>query len=247
MAKNRKSKVGKRKLGKRVGPRSTRRGVGRNPSPARQRISKKSATKLTPVSSQNLLKRRFLITRKRILIFLIIVGLVASAFYKKHWIIAATVDGSPIIFSEVLSRMNKQYGQQTLNQIINEKIILSEAAKKGVVIGEKEIDEKMSQLETTFGGAEGLDAVLSQQRQTRSDLRRELRLQLSMEKLYDKEASVSAEEIDKFISENRAQLAATDSASQRKEAQEALRQQKLSKIFSEKFQQLRQQVKITIF
>ena len=132
-------------------------------------------------------------------------------------------------------------------QIINEKIILSEAAKKGVVIGEKEIDEKMSQLETTFGGAEGLDAVLSQQRQTRSDLRRELRLQLSMEKLYDKEASVSAEEIDKFISENRAQLAATDSASQRKEAQEALRQQKLSKIFSEKFQQLRQQVKITIF
>ncbi len=72
-------------------------------------------------------------------------------------------------------------------------------------------------------------------------------IQLAITKLYDKEATVSAEEVSKFIETNKDQLKATDSAGQEKEAYDNLKQQKLSQIFSQKFQQLKQKANIKIF
>ena len=144
-------------------------------------------------------------------------------------------------------RLNKQFRSQTLNQMINEKIIMSEATKNNALASDAEINQKISEIETSVGGAKALDDILSSQGQDRSTIRDQLRLQLSIEKLYQQEATVSAEEIDKFLQTNSAQLKATDSASQIKEAADLLKQQKLSQIFNEKFQSLRQNAKITIF
>lgn len=180
-------------------------------------------------------------------IVLVAVALGLLVVYKKNWIIAATVNGSPISNIELQMRLNEQFKTQTLNQLINEKIILAEAAKNNVIVEGSEIDKKISEIETSVGGAQSLDAMLSQQGQNRKSIRAQIRIQTIIEKLYSKNATVSAEEVNQFIEQNKEQLRATDSASQQKEAEDAIRSQKLSQLFSQKFQEMRQKAKIQIF
>lgn len=190
--------------------------------------------------------KNFRLTKVTYLIILLI-GLLLLAYYKKSWLIAATVDGALITNFELLSRMNQQFRTPTLNQMVNEKIILSEAKKRGLRIGSSDIDQKIIELEKNVGGTEALDSLLSQQGQTRASLRDQLKIQLLIEKIYEPEATVSAEEVNQFIEQNKETLQATDSAGQIKETTELLKQQKLGTIFREKFQQLKQQAKVQIF
>lgn len=178
---------------------------------------------------------------------ILIIGLLLIAYYKKSWIIAATVNGSPVTNYELMNRMNQQYHDQILNQMINEKIVLDEAHKNGINISDSDINQKISQIEAGVGGPQVLDNLLAQQGQSRSSLKEQVRMQLTIEKLYDKDATVSSEEVTQFIATNKDQLQSTDSAEQIKEATELLKQQKISQIFGSKFQQLKQQSSIHIF
>ena len=184
---------------------------------------------------------------KNFYFILIIAGLLLLAVYKKEWIVAATVNGSPVSNIDLQTRLNQQFRQNTLNQMINEKIILDEAAKNNVAVSEEDVNQKIKQVEDSLGGAQVLDSMLAQQGQDRNSVRQQLKLQIAIEKLYSKEATISAEEVANFIEQNQEQLRATDSAGQEKEAIEALKNQKLSQIFSQKFQDLRQKAKIQIF
>lgn len=180
-------------------------------------------------------------------IILIIAALVLLAIYKKGWFVAATVNSSPITNLELQMRLNKNFRSQTINQMINEKIITQEAAKNNISVSDAEIDKKISEVETSVGGPQSLDTLLSQQGQTRQSIRQQIKLQITIEKLYSNEATVSAEEMSQFIEQNREQLKASDSAGQQQEAFDALKSQKVSQIFSQKFQDLRQKAKIQIF
>lgn len=210
-----------------------------------------------PISSQTVLSPKTRWTNldwiksyrpvRRDYLLLLILGLILLAVFKKSWFIAAIVNGTPITNLELISKMNDQYRQQTLNQLINEKVILEEAKKKNIVVDNNQINDKVSELEKSVGGAQVLDSLLSQQGQSRDSLRQQLRVQLIIEKLYQNEATVSAEEVNNFITQNAAALQATDSAGQIQEATNLLKQQKLSEIFSQKFQELRQIANIKIF
>lgn len=184
---------------------------------------------------------------KRAYLIILVIGLLLLASYKKSWFVAATVNGAPITNFELLSKMNDQYRKTTLNSMVNEKIISGEAQKKGVTASEQEITNKITQLEGNVGGAQALDGLLTQQGQDRAGLRKQLQVQIMIEKLYDNEATVSAAEVNQFIDQNKDQLQATSSAAQAKEATDIIKQQKLQKIFSDKFQQLKQNAKIVIF
>lgn len=180
-------------------------------------------------------------------LILLAVGILLLVIYKKSWFVAALVNDMPITNLELQSKLNEQFRGQTLNQLINEKIIMNEAAKKSALPSGVDVDKKIAELESNVGGKDVLESLLTQQGQTRVSLRSQVRVQLAVAKLYDNEASVSASEVEKFLAENRDSLKATDSAQQEKEAFEAIKNQKLSQIFSQKFQNLRQKAKIQIF
>lgn len=188
-----------------------------------------------------------LTTNRKFYLLILGLGLLLLFFYKKSWFVAATVNGSPISNFSLQERLNAQYRQQTLSQLIDEKIITSEARKKAIAVTEADIDNKVAKLEENFGGAANLDNLLLQQGQSRQSLKEQLKIQLSIEKLYQNEATSSPEEIAKFIEDNKDQLKATDSAKQQEEARGLLRQQKLSKIFAQKFQELKAASQIKIF
>lgn len=184
---------------------------------------------------------------KNFYIILVIVGILLLAFFKKSFFVAAIVNGMPITNLELQMELNKQFKTQTLNQLVNEKIILDEARKMGAIPTQTEIDTKIAELEKNVGGKEMLESLLTQQGQTKESLLTQIRIQLAISKMYDKEASVSAEEVSKFLAENSQALSATDSAGQEKEAFETIKNQKLSQIFNQKFQELKNKAKIQLF
>ena len=218
-------------------------------------MAKRSSTKTTTAypfkSINNLLDKldslKSLRSSKKVYLTLLIAGVLLLVIFKKSWFIAATVDGAPITNLELQSRLNQQFRNQILNQMINEKIILEEARKTGSIPADAEIDKKILELETSVGGVEILNSLLTQQAQTRITLKDQVRLQLAISKLYDKKATVSAEELAKFIEQNKMSFQATDSAKQQQEAFNLLKQQQISQIFNQKFQELRTKAKIQIF
>lgn len=218
-------------------------------------MAKKVSSKVKPIQSfsgvNNLLDKISSLKnfryQKKIYIILLIFGLLLLAVYKKSLLIAAIINNVPLTNLELQNKLNAQFKTQTLNQLINEKIILQEATKLGAIPTQAEISAKIAELETSVGGKDALNTLLTQQGQSIDSLREQLGIQLAVSKLYEKEATVSADEVEQFLTENRALLRATDSAGQRKEAEETLKQQKLSQIFTQKFQELRQRAKIQIF
>ena len=166
---------------------------------------------------------------------------------QKGLFLAASVNGTPITNIELLSRLNQQYRAQMVSQLVDEKLILNEAQKNGVSVSAQEVNDKISQIEGNVGGPEALDNLLAQQDQTRSGLKDQLKIQLIIEKLYANEATVSAEEVSQFISENADSLQATTSAEQTKEATDILKRQKLGKAFNEKFQEIKNSAKIQTY
>lgn len=186
-------------------------------------------------------------TSKTFYLVILAVGLTLLFFFKRSWFIAAMVNGTPVTNWELQSKLNQQFKTQTLNQMINEKIIMSEAQKGNAVPTEQEINKKITDLETSVGGKETLDGLLSQQGQTRSSLKDQIKVQLAITKLYENQATVSADEVTRYIEQNKDQLRATDSAQQQKEAYDTIKNQKLSQLFSQKFQELRTKAKIQIF
>lgn len=184
---------------------------------------------------------------KRFYLGILILGILLLIIFKKNWIVAATVNGEPIPTLTLNQKLNSLYKEKILNQIINEKILEQEARKQGIIVSTQQVQEKVAETETSYGGKETFDTLLSQQGLTRDEFLNQTRLQLLVEKLFEKESSPSAEEIDKFMADNQSLPEATDEAKFKELAESSVRNNKLSQVFSEKFQELRKNAKISIF
>lgn len=201
-----------------------------------------SSLSATPLDQFNKYKKN-----KFVILAVIIILIVAFVSYKKSWFIAATVNGSPISNFAVLKEEDSQYRKQIIDQLTSEKIILDEAQKKGVKVSDSDIDAKIAEIEKQYGGAAGFDATLAQQGLTRSSVRGQIKLSLALEKLYGSEIAVTPDEVTKFIEQNKSQMQSTTSADLEKEANDIIKSQKQSQVFSQKFQDLKNAANIQIF
>jgi len=176
-----------------------------------------------------------------------IILLITLFFLKRDWFIAATVNGSPVTNLELQQRLNEEYKEQALDQLVNDKIVFDAAAQKGIIVSDQEVQDRLKEFETRFGGSENLDNLLKQQGMTRASLSKRLKPEIALEKLYASEATVSAQEIDDYIRENSTLFASKDPAEQKTEAEQSIKNQKLQKIIFDKFQELKDQAKVIIF
>lgn len=184
---------------------------------------------------------------KKFWLTILVIGVLLLAVVKKNLFIAAVVNGQPISNLELQMRLNQQFKTQTLAQMVNEKLLRQEASKKGAVVTQPELDSKVKEIESQYGGTDGFNAILSQQGMTRADFLSQTNLQLIVEKLYSSEASPSNTDIDKFIADNKDLPEATEPAKFRETATKQIFQTNLAKVFNEKFQALKQAAKIQIF
>lgn len=179
---------------------------------------------------------------------LILVGVLALAYIGYKYLIVGWVDNTPITRIEMYKNLEERYGKDMREQIITERLILNEAQNKGIIISNEEIDSEIKKVETQQGGADKLDQILQLQNISRSELTRQIKLQIIITKLFGDNVLITDQKVDEYIKSNQNQLGllnqdgttttgdnseASVSAQQRQELKDQLKQQEISQKFSD--------------
>lgn len=160
-----------------------------------------------------IVNRQNIVTLKKKLvlpIIAVVVGalLVVFAFlFTQGFVVAATVNGSPISRFSVIQELEKEGGKSTLETLINKKIIDAELAKMGIQVDSSELEERITELETqiaTQGGT--LEEALESEGMTLVGLRKQISTTLQLEKALAEKTMVSMEEVKTYIEANETQL-----------------------------------------
>jgi foldase protein PrsA len=168
------------------------------------------------------------------LLLLALLGLVLFWQKTNTWPVAAIVNGRPISRFEVDRQLYKQGGQQTLDGLISQRLIESEIARQKVTVSADEVNKRLDEIKQSLG--ENFNSALQAQGLTEESVKKQLSLQLSMEKILADKATVSAEEIKQIAPDG------NDVES----AEKYLKQQKLQQAISTWVEELKTKSKIFI-
>lgn len=172
---------------------------------------------------------------------------VALLSVNRGWLVAAVVNGKPIFSWELNNSLRDRYGEQTLEGLIGEQLIESEARSQGVVVTETEVDAKQQEVLSSLGENVNLEEFLQFQGMTIADFRHQLRVQLLVERLLTRDLTVTDEDIDEYIASNAAMLTATAPAELREEARQAIVNNAVSEKLQSWFSELRQKASVMKF
>lgn len=184
---------------------------------------------------------------KMIALGIVVIGLVALFLTNKGLLIAGMVNGKPIFRWELNKVLTSRFGQQTLEQIISERLIAGAAAKEGVTVTQEEINGKVAEITAGLGQNANLDELLSMQGMSRSEFESQIRLQLLIRNLLGRDINVTEADIDNYIATSGALLASTEPAKLREEARQAIFDGKVGEKLQVWFEELRANASIQRF
>lgn len=212
-------------------------------------VGKKTASKITTTEDAVLNQPQGTkkLISKQVLIGALVLVLISIFIFKKHWLVSAVVNNQLVFSPQVLTRLYSDFRQLAVSEIINERLIMQEAKKRNVSVSNEEVKSRIAELESQVGGNEALISILAQEGTGLGSLARRLKMQLILEKVFADEATVSAEEVDDYIKNYKSTLIASDSASQRVEAETVLKQNKLGVLINQKFSEIRNSATIQTY
>lgn len=132
---------------------------------------------------------------------LIVVGIALLTYKVGPYFVPAIVGTTPVTRFEIWSKLEKSYGAQTLDDVVNEKILDNAIAKSGVKVDQSKIDAQIKSLESQFESLGGLDAALEQRGMTRDELTKQVKTQLSVEEILKDKVNPTDEEVKKAFDE----------------------------------------------
>lgn len=184
-----------------------------------------------------------------ILILGIIFFVLGSFFYRnKGLLIAGVVNNKPIFSLEIYKRLVNQYGREMLDQLIVERLIKEEGAKKNINIPSSDIDNEVKRIEESLGESISLNDALSAQGMTMTNLRNQIEIRLIANRLVKDKVEVTNEEVDKYLKDNQDLLTkGEDEAKQREEIKNFLEEQKLNQEIQNLIQELKSGARISSF
>lgn len=180
-----------------------------------------------------------------VVLILIIIGL-AGYFFKDKYL-AAIVNGKPVFKLELSKRMESVYGKETLENLIVERLIGEEVVKNGVLVTDEEINKEVEKVSATLGSGVKIEDALKFQGLTMEEFKKQLKMRLQVNKLLEKNITVSTEEVDTYIKDNGKTLIATAEAEKKVEAEQKIKEQKISDSIQTWISDLLAKAKITRF
>lgn len=86
---------------------------------------------------------------------------------------------------EELIRRLEEVRERIIKQLIEDRLILSEAKKQNIIVEEKEIDARIDEIQRNVGSEKELEALLAEQNTTIKELRERYREKIMIRKLID--------------------------------------------------------------
>lgn len=188
------------------------------------------------------------VSLKSVLIVLVVVVLLALVYYYRDAFVAATVDGRPISRLSIVRSLEKQYGNQALQSLINQKLIQAAVDKAGVTISREELDAEIKKYEDQLS-AQGLtlDGELRGQNMTRAEFEKNVTLQKRVEKLLEPKTQVTDEEVTAYLTANKVTIPEGKDAEYRAQAKEQLKGQKFGQEAQAWINELKTKASVKVF
>jgi hypothetical protein len=183
------------------------------------------------------------------IIALVVIILVGLAYIFRGTYLAALVNGQPISRIKIMREAEKAQGRQILEQVVLEELVKQKAREEGIQISQELVDSQLDEIKKNVSDqGQDFEQLLSLQGMTEEELRYQIRLQLMIEQLVNVDASVSQEEIDQYLEENKDFLPeeATEEELQQM-AQQQLQSQKQNEQYQEWIQKLQDDANINYF
>ncbi len=142
--------------------------------------------------------------------FIVVLALAVLAFLYYRFGVVATVNGKPISRFTYLQNLVKTDQKQTLKQMANEALIFQEAKKQGVEVEKSLIDTEIASIEAKIvEQGQTLEAALSAEGMTRTDLENQIKIQKIAEKLANPNLEITQAQIDDYLTKNKSYLPTT--------------------------------------
>src|SRR3989344_2239023 len=177
-----------------------------------------------------------------LLTVLVLLGLIAWKF--GGIFVPVMVNSQPVFGWEYYGELSKRFGQQTLDSLVTQKLLMQEAKKKGVSVSKSDIDERVTELEGQLAESGGIDQALSLSGMTRDDLNEQLEINLLVEKLVEDRVEVTSKEIDDKYAESKEQMGDITEEEAKKQIEGQIKSQKIQEEVANLITELRDAAKI---
>jgi foldase protein PrsA len=147
--------------------------------------------------------------KKRVIVLLIAIALIAIVLLavnsnsSKKEDTVALVNDEKITKDELYDYLVKSNGQEALNALIINKIILSEAKDKNINITKENIQDEIDKMIESVGGEQSFDMALQYSGVSKDDLEKNVETNLYLKKLLEPEISITEEEQKTYFEENK--------------------------------------------
>ena len=189
---------------------------------------------------------KFNVKNAIIIVIILIVGSLVYAY--KGVLIAATVDGSPIMRLTVVKELEKSSGKDLLDSLITEKLIQNEADARNIVVSDAEVDAAIKQIEDQLK-AQGttLSDALSSQKIPMNEFRKRIIIQKDLEKLLESKIAVTDEEVTQYIKDNKVEIKKGEEATINDQIKSYLKEEKMKSESQNLILELKAKAKINYF
>lgn len=140
-------------------------------------------------------------------ILCIVAALLVFGYWKGNTDVVASVNGEKISKDELYDVMLKQGGQQALDSLISQKVVELEAKKQKIAASEQDIQKELDKYYNQYGGKEVFNQALAQNGFTLDEVKKDLELNVKLNKLLETRISISADEQKTYFEENKASFA----------------------------------------
>lgn len=214
-------------------------------------MATRKKVKTVKVQPEEIFEAPEVVVKKNIPFAVWIIGAVAALavlgfiLYKTdHFPVVAMVGMKPITRYSINQQLFKQGGQAMVDNMVTEIMVKDELSRLGIKVTDEEVNAKIDSIKKSLGEGQDLTALLAQRGMTLDDVKKQLVLQMGVEKVVSSKVSLTDQEVNKFITDNGQYMTATTEAGKKEEAATALRQQKMQTEVSTWVESLRKNAKV---
>ncbi len=121
--------------------------------------------------------------------------------------VLATVNGTPITQRQLVERLRYGPGPRVLLRMIDQRLITTEAARRGIRPSRQQVELKLSQAASRFGSEKDLKDMLRERGHSLAELKDRLRLDAMLDRIATEQITIEDFQIEQYYRENIVQFA----------------------------------------
>lgn len=137
-------------------------------------------------------------------VILLVVIIMLLFFHFKGEKTVATVNGTEIKQDQLNHALINFNGQEVLDKLIMEELVLQEANKASIKVTPEEVDKQWEKMKSEFSSEKAFQASMAQDGYSEDSLRHEVKIQLYLRKLLEPETRVNEQDVIAYYTEHKA-------------------------------------------